>query len=76
MTELPTPTPCLRCGSDLPATATPRNELYFYTARVRIEHRARHDLLPVFESDVNQDPRGRLCDACTAAFVNWLKVAS
>lgn len=68
-TEISKPEPCLRCGSDLPATATPRNELYFYTARVSWSP-------PKWESDVNQVPRGRLCETCTSTFVEWLRLPS
>ena len=60
------PEPCLRCGSDLPLTAVPQNELFFHTVRVCVNESG-------FKTDVNQQPRGRLCEVCTASFVRWLK---
>lgn len=60
------PTPCLRCASDSPLIATPRNELYFHTARLSTDGRE-------IVIDVDQRPRGRLCEECTRAFAEWLK---
>lgn len=60
------PEPCLRCKSDLPLKATPRNELYFYTARLSFTGSS-------LKTDTDQQPRGRLCEECTRAFVGFLK---
>jgi hypothetical protein len=67
-TETPTPEPCLRCGAAVPLTGTPREELFCYTARMNLNPAGTR-----LETDVNREPRGRLCDACTRAFVGWLK---
>jgi hypothetical protein len=70
-TETPTPEPCLRCGSVAPLTVTPRDELLCYTARLNLDPtgtRLETDLV-----SVDRQPRGRLCAACTRAFVGWLK---
>ena len=68
------PTPCLRCKSDAPLTLTPRNELYFYTARLSVSPPTNHTLGGInLKTDVDQQPRGRLCERCTRAFVGWLK---
>lgn len=64
------PTPCLRCESALPLTTIHRNELYFYTARLGL--RLNGSGVDV-DTDVAQQPRGRLCEECTLAFVEWLK---
>lgn len=66
MTREDKPTPCLRCEADQPLTATPRNELYFYTARLSVNASG-------LKTDTDQQPRGRLCEGCTRAFVEWLK---
>ena len=60
------PESCLRCGSDLPLTAVPHNELFFYTARMSVRESE-------YKVDVNQPPRGRLCEWCTVSFIGWLK---
>jgi hypothetical protein len=60
------PTTCLRCESGLPLTAIPHNELYFYTARLSLSGSG-------IKTDTDQQPRGRLCEECTDAFVEWLK---
>lgn len=65
--EAPTPEPCLRCGSTVPLTTTPRDELYCYTARLHINPAGTR-----LETDVDRQPRGRLCEACTRLFVGWL----
>ena len=57
--------PCLRCKDDEPLTATPRDELYFYTAGVNLVGDS-------FKTDTDRHPRGRLCAACTRAFAEWL----
>jgi hypothetical protein len=67
MTREVRPTPCLRCESDLPLTAIPRNELYFYTAGLSLSGSG-------LMTDTEQHPRGRLCEGCTRTFVEWLKV--
>lgn len=59
------PDPCQRCRSDAPLTAIPRNEVYFYTARLSASE-SRMDI------DTDQVPRGRLCEECTRGFVTWL----
>lgn len=60
-------TSCLRCKSEAPLTDVPRNELYFYTGRSSLS------ALGSVTCDTSQEPRGRLCAACTGAFVEWLK---
>ncbi len=63
--EPPRPDPCLRCKSALPLDVIPRVELYFYTASVS-------RMGGQMGIDTDRDPRGRLCDACTRAFAEWL----
>lgn len=67
--EQPLPEPCLRCGSVLALSATPRNELFCYTARLSVRGSR-------LETAVDQEPRGRLCEACTRAFGQFLKMPS
>ncbi len=64
------PDPCVRCASTVALTTRPRNELYFYTARLCLNETG--GML----TDVSPQPRGRLCEACTQAFVDWLKARS
>jgi hypothetical protein len=52
----------------VPLTTVPRDELFFYTARLNLSvNEAR------LETDVNRQPRGRLCEKCTRDFSEWLK---
>lgn len=60
--------PCLRCGSTAPLTVTPRDELFCYTARLNLNSTGTS-----VKTDVDRQPRGRLCAACTVLFVGWLK---
>lgn len=62
------PDPCARCGSDAPLTETARAELYFYTGAVSV-------IRDRFVLGTDHEPRGRLCEECTAAFVEFLKKA-
>ncbi len=64
---MPSPEPCLRCKSVLPLTTTPRGEVYVYTALVSFDGTN-------MKTDVNQQPRGRLCEGCTRSFVKWLSI--
>ncbi len=72
-----TPTPCLRCGSAKPLTTTPRDELYFYTARISLSV-AGHGLASIgrvtLNTDVDKGAQGRLCAPCTRSFNAWLKL--
>ena len=61
-----TPPPCLRCTSASPLTSVPRDELYFYTARLNLSGSG-------LKTDVDRQPRGRLCEDCTRSFVTWLE---
>ena len=65
MTPETKPEPCLRCKSVVPLTAVPHDELFFYTARMSVSESG-------FKTDVNRQPRGRLCEECTSSFVGWL----
>lgn len=67
-TEPCVPEPCIRCGSAEPLTTSPRDELYCYTARLNLNATGTR-----METDVDRQPRGRLCAACTCTFVGWLK---
>jgi hypothetical protein len=63
-----TPEPCLRCGDTRPLTISLRDELFFYTARMSLSLDGSR-----VEIDTDRQPRGRLCEACTHAFVGWLR---
>ncbi len=60
--------PCLRCGSALPLTTTPRDELYFYTAVLCMGESG----MKIETVHIDSKPRGRLCEICTAAFCTWV----